>query len=266
MKKIGHIKNIIAVASGKGGVGKSTTAANLALALSTAGYKVAMVDADIHGPSQALILNVESDSPEMNGVLMKPKNSHGIEIMSMGMMSREDSPMIWGGTMTSLALEYMIHYTEWSEIDYMIVDMPPGTGDIAITMLQKIPVTAGVIVTTPQDVALIDVKKGLSMFQKLNIPIAGIIENMSMHVCSNCGNVEHIFGEGGGKNISENFNVKFLGSLPLEKKIRIDADCGCPTVISEPDGLITAIYKNIAISIKEEVDRLNQEDELEKRH
>ena len=266
MKKLSNIKHIIAVASGKGGVGKSTTAANIALALSANGHRVAMVDADIHGPSQALILNVESGAPEMNGVLMKPKISYDIQVMSMGMMSKEDSPMIWGGTMTSLALEYMIHYTEWSDIDYMVVDMPPGTGDIAITMLQRVPVTAGVIVTTPQDVALIDVKKGLAMFQKLNIPVAGVVENMSMHVCQNCGSVEHIFGEGGGKHISDNFGVDLLGSLPLEKNIRVAADSGSPTVISDPNGTISAIYKDIASKIEEHVRQLEKDDELDKRH
>ena len=241
------IKNIIAVASGKGGVGKSTTSVNIALALHSEGARVAILDADIYGPSQPRMLGVKDLRPEgsENGNMI-PVPAHGIQSMSIGYLVDEATPMVWRGPMVTQALDQLIHKTEWEDIDYMIIDMPPGTGDTQLTISQKIPVSGAVIVTTPQDIALIDAKKGLAMFEKVNIPILGIIENMSMHICSNCGHAEAIFGHGGGKNMASDSGVNFLGALPLEINIRIDADDGTPTVVKDPNGKTAEIYKAIA--------------------
>ena len=241
------IKNIIVIASGKGGVGKSTTSVNLALALHSEGARVAILDADIYGPSQPRMLGVKDLRPEgsENGNMI-PVPAHGIQSMSIGYLVDEATPMVWRGPMVTQALEQLIHKTEWEDIDYMIIDMPPGTGDTQLTISQKIPVSGAVIVTTPQDIALIDAKKGLAMFEKVNIPILGIIENMSMHICSNCGHAEAIFGHGGGENMASDSGVNFLGALPLEINIRIDADDGTPTVVKDPNGKTAEIYKAIA--------------------
>lgn len=245
--KLPEVKNIIAVASGKGGVGKSTTAVNLALALQAEGAKVAILDADIYGPSQPRMLGVSKIKPETTGEgKLLPVLGHGMQSMSIGFLVDEENPMIWRGPMVTQALEQMLRDTLWRKVDYMIIDLPPGTGDIQLTMSQKIPVSGSVVVTTPQDIALIDAKKGLKMFEKVNIPILGIIENMSMHICSNCGNEEEIFGVGGGKSMAGEAGVNFLGALPLEMGIRLNSDNGIPSVVKDPDGRITEIYKEIA--------------------
>ena len=241
------IKNIIVVASGKGGVGKSTTSVNLALALHSEGAKVAILDADIYGPSQPRMLGVKDLRPEgTESGNMVPVPAHGIQSMSIGYLVDEASPMVWRGPMVTQALDQLIRKTEWSDIDYMIIDMPPGTGDTQLTISQKIPVSGAVIVTTPQDIALIDAKKGLAMFEKVNIPILGIIENMSMHICSSCGHAEAIFGHGGGKDMANDSGAEFLGALPLEINIRTDVDEGTPTVVKDPQGKTAEIYKGIA--------------------
>ena len=241
------VKNIIAVASGKGGVGKSTTAVNLALALQSEGAKVALLDADIYGPSQPRMLGAKELKPkgDENGN-MKPVIAHGIQSMSIGYLVEESAPMVWRGPMVTQALEQLLKNTEWSDIDYMIVDLPPGTGDTQLTLSQRIPVSGAVIVTTPQDIALIDAQKGLSMFEKVNIPILGIVENMSIHVCSNCGHTEEIFGNGGGRKMAGSTDTNFLGALPLQLDIRTDLDEGKPTVIKNPESPAALIYQEIS--------------------
>jgi ATP-binding protein involved in chromosome partitioning len=247
VEKLPEVKNIIAVASGKGGVGKSTTAVNLALALQAEGAKVAILDADIYGPSQPRMLGVKDIKPETSGEgKLLPVLGCGMQSMSIGYLVDEENPMIWRGPMVTQALEQMLRDTLWRKVDYMVIDLPPGTGDIQLTMSQKIPVSGSVVVTTPQDIALIDAKKGLKMFEKVNIPILGIVENMSMHICSNCGNEEEIFGVGGGKAMAEEAGAAFLGALPLEKDIRLNVDNGMPSVAKEPNGRIAEIYKEIA--------------------
>lgn len=242
-----EVKNIIAVASGKGGVGKSTTAVNLALALQAEGAKVAMLDADIYGPSQPRMLGVKDLKPETTGEgKLLPILGHGMQSMSIGYLVDEENPMIWRGPMVTQALEQMLRDTLWRGVDYMVIDLPPGTGDTQLTLSQKIPVSGSVIVTTPQDIALIDAKKGLKMFEKVNIPILGIVENMSLHICSNCGHEEAIFGVGGGEAMASEAGAKFLGALPLEKDIRTDVDEGTPTVAKDPDGRVAEIYREIA--------------------
>ena len=241
------VKNIIAVASGKGGVGKSTTAVNLALALAQEGASVGILDADIYGPSQPQMLGIAGQQPESHdGQNMEPLEAHGIKAMSIGFMVDVETPMVWRGPMVAQALDQLLGQTNWGEIDYLIVDMPPGTGDIQLSMSQKVPVTGAVIVTTPQDIALIDARKGLKMFEKVNIPILGIVENMSIHICSKCGHEEHIFGTGGGEQMGKDYNVEFLGSLPLELAIREMADSGKPTVVGAPDSRAAEIYRGIA--------------------
>lgn len=246
LKPMPNVKNIIAVASGKGGVGKSTTAVNLALALSSEGATVGVLDADIYGPSQPTMLGIQGKPESEDGQLIEPMTGHGIQAMSIGFLIDEDTPMVWRGPMVTSALEQLLKQTSWQNLDYLIIDMPPGTGDIQLTLSQKVPVTGAVIVTTPQDIALLDARKGLKMFEKVGVPILGVIENMAMHVCTNCGHKEHIFGQGGGERMAADYNIKYLGGLPLDLRIREQADAGKPTVVSDPDGEIAKSYKDIA--------------------
>ena len=251
------VKNIIAVASGKGGVGKSTTAVNLALALAAEGATVGNLDADIYGPSQPQMLGI-SDRPEsLDGKSMEPLESHGIQAMSIGFLVDVDTPMVWRGPMVTGALEQLLRETNWRDLDYLVIDLPPGTGDIQLTLSQKIPVTGAIIVTTPQDIALLDARKGLKMFEKVGIPILGIVENMSTHICSNCGHEEHIFGAGGAEKMCKDYNVDLLGALPLDIRIREQTDGGAPTVITEPDSQIAATYKQIARTTAIKLSRLS---------
>ncbi|WP_019530560.1 iron-sulfur cluster carrier protein ApbC [Dasania marina] len=242
------VKNIIAVASGKGGVGKSTTAVNIALALVRDGAKVGLLDADIYGPSQALMLGVaEGTRPEPHGEKgMQPVCALGLQSMSMAYLVTEQTPMVWRGPMASGALEQLLRQTHWQDLDYLIIDMPPGTGDIQLTLSQRVPVAGSVIVTTPQDIALLDAKKGIEMFKKVNVPVLGVVENMATHICSACGHQEHIFGEGGGQRIAQQYGVPLLGALPLSLTIRQQTDAGRPTVIAEPEGEIASLYGDIA--------------------
>lgn len=246
VKPIAGVKNIIAVASGKGGVGKSTTAVNLALALSAEGAEVAILDADIYGPSQPRMLGSHAKPESKDGRTMEPIMSYHLQSMSIGYLIDEETPMIWRGPMVTQALEQLLRDTNWKDVDYLVVDLPPGTGDIQLTLAQKVPVTGAIIVTTPQDIALLDARKGLKMFEKVEIPVVGIIENMSTHICSQCGHEEHIFGAGGGLRMAEQYEVDFLGALPLDLRIREDADSGRPTVVADPDGRIAQIYREIA--------------------
>ncbi|MEZ0231296.1 MAG: iron-sulfur cluster carrier protein ApbC [Methylophilaceae bacterium] len=246
---IPNVKNIIAVASGKGGVGKSTTAVNLALALAAEGAQVGILDADIYGPSQPQMLGISGRPDSTDGKSIEPMQSHGIQAMSIGFLVDTDTPMVWRGPMVVGALEQLLRDTRWKDLDYLVVDLPPGTGDIQLTLSQKVPVTGAVIVTTPQDIALLDARKGLKMFEKVGIPILGIVENMSTHICSNCGHEEHIFGAGGAEVMSKDYNVDLLGSLPLDIRIREQTDNGKPTVIAEPDSQIAHTYKKIARTI-----------------
>jgi ATP-binding protein involved in chromosome partitioning len=246
VKLLPNVKNIIAVASGKGGVGKSTTAVNLALALAAEGASVGMLDADIYGPSQPMMLGIQGRPESKDGKTLEPMEGHGIQASSIGFMIDMDTPMVWRGPMVTQALEQLLRDTNWRELDYLIVDMPPGTGDIHLTLAQKIPVTGAVIVTTPQDIALLDARKGLKMFEKVGIPILGIVENMAIHTCTNCGHKEHVFGQGGGERMAKEYDIEYLGGLPLSMSIRVQADSGKPTVVSDPDGEISEIYKSIA--------------------
>ena len=247
LKPLKGVKNIIAVASGKGGVGKSTTAANLALALAQEGATVGLLDADIYGPSIPQMLGLAGRQPDTeDGTSMEPLKAYDVQTMSIGYMIDVDSPMVWRGPMVTQALEQLLNQTNWKDVDYLIVDMPPGTGDTQLTLAQKVPVTGAVIVTTPQDIALIDARKGLKMFDKVGIPIFGLVENMSIHICSNCGHEEHIFGHGGGEQMCKDYNTEFLGALPLELAIREMADAGKPTVVGAPDSRAADIYRAIA--------------------
>ncbi len=241
-----NIKNIIAVASGKGGVGKSTTAVNLALALAAEGAKVGILDADIYGPSIPTMLGLSGFPESVDNKTMTPKMAYGVQTMSIGYLINADQPMIWRGPMATNTLQQLLRDTNWVDVDYLIIDLPPGTGDIQLTLAQQIPVSGAIIVTTPQDIALIDAQRGLGMFAKVNVPVLGIVENMSMHICSKCGHAEAIFGEGGGAAMSEKNKVDFLGSLPLDINIRKYGDSGKPTVVAEPDGRAAQIYKEIA--------------------
>ncbi len=245
LKPMPGVKNIIAVASGKGGVGKSTTAVNLALALSAEGARVGILDADIYGPSQPTMLGL-SGKPEVDGQSILPKVAYGVQSMSIGYLIDEDTPMIWRGPMVTGALQQLLNDTRWDKLDYLIIDLPPGTGDIQLTLAQQIPVSAAVIVTTPQDIALLDAQRGLKMFEKVSVPVLGIIENMSLHVCSKCGHEEPIFGSGGALKMSEKYAVDLLGSLPLDIRIREQADSGHPTVVADPLGRSAQIYREIA--------------------
>jgi ATP-binding protein involved in chromosome partitioning len=244
-----NVKNIIAVASGKGGVGKSTTAANLALALAAEGASVGLLDADIYGPSQPMMMGIEGRPDSADGKTMEPMERHGVQVMSIGFLVDQDQAMIWRGPMATQALEQLLRQTNWKDLDYLIVDMPPGTGDIQLTLSQRVPMTGAVIVTTPQDIALLDAKKGIKMFEKVGVPILGIVENMAVHVCEKCGHVEHIFGEEGGKRLAAEYKMDYLGALPLDIKIRLQADSGAPTVVSDPDGEVAGIYKAVARSV-----------------
>jgi ATP-binding protein involved in chromosome partitioning len=241
-----QVKNVIAVASGKGGVGKSTTAVNLALALAAEGAKVGILDADIYGPSQPRMLGAQQRPESRDGKSMEPVMAHGLQSMSVGYLIDEEAPMIWRGPMVTQALQQLLSETNWRDIDYLVVDLPPGTGDIQLTLAQKIPVSGAVIVTTPQDIALLDARKGLKMFEKVEVPVLGIVENMSIHICSQCGHAEHIFGSGGGESMAKQYGVAFLGALPLDVHIREDADGGRPSVVADPDGAVANIYRDIA--------------------
>ena len=246
LKPLVGIKNIIAVASGKGGVGKSTTAVNLALALQAEGATVGILDADIYGPSIPRMLGCKGQPESSDGKSLEPMIGHGIQSMSIGYLIEEDTPMIWRGPMVTQALEQLLNDTRWSGVDYLIIDLPPGTGDIQLTLAQKIPVSGAVIVTTPQDIALLDARKGLKMFEKVEVPVLGVIENMSIHICSQCGHAEHIFGEGGGERMSAEHGVDLLGALPLDIRIREQSDNGNPTVAAMQDSQISSIYRSIA--------------------
>ena len=246
VKLVPGVKNIVAVASGKGGVGKSTTAVNLALALAAEGASVGILDADIYGPSQPMMLGIAGRPESRDGKTLEPLEAYGVQAMSIGFLIDTETPMVWRGPMVTQALEQLLKDTNWREVDYLIVDMPQGTGDIQLTLAQKVPVTGAVIVTTPQDIALIDARKGLKMFEKVGVPIVGIVENMSIHICSKCGHAEHIFGEGGAQKMCADYNATFLGSLPLDIHIREQADSGRPSVVSDPDGPVANAYKAIA--------------------
>jgi len=259
VKLLPGVKNIIAVASGKGGVGKSTTAVNLALALSAEGAQVGILDADIYGPSQPMMLGITGRPESIEENTMEPMVGHGIQASSIGFLIDDDAPMVWRGPMVTSALEQLLRQTRWRDLDYLIVDMPPGTGDIQLTLAQKVPVTGAVIVTTPQDVALLDARKGLKMFEKVGVPIVGIIENMSTYVCPSCGHEEHVFGTGGGQKMCKEYGVDFLGDLPLNLSIREHADAGRPTVVADPDGAISTIYKTIARRVAIKVASLSKD-------
>ncbi|NEN76077.1 iron-sulfur cluster carrier protein ApbC [Pelistega sp. NLN82] len=246
LKPIETIKNIIAVASGKGGVGKSTTSVNLAVALAQSGARVGILDADIYGPSQPLLLGVKG-KPELNAKQhMIPPKAHGVWVNSFGFLVEENRAAIWRGPMVVQAMNQLLSLTEWPDLDYLIVDMPPGTGDIALSLAQKVPVVGAVIVTTPQDIALLDVRKGVSMFQTVNVPVLGIVENMSVHICSQCGHAEHIFGQDGGKALAESQSIDYLGGLPLDIKVREQSDGGVPIVAADPQSKISLIYRQMA--------------------
>ena len=246
VKLVPGIKNIIAVASGKGGVGKSTTAANLALALAAEGAAVGVLDADIYGTSQPMMLGIAGRPQSTDGKSLEPMMGHGLQAISIGFLIDMDTPMVWRGPMVTQALEQLLKDTRWRDLDYLVVDLPPGTGDIQLTLAQKVPVTGVVIVTTPQDIALIDARKGLKMFEKVGIPILGIVENMSIHVCPKCGHESHIFGSGGAERMCKEYGTELLGQLPLDESIREQADSGKPTVVSDPDGRAAGIYRRIA--------------------
>lgn len=249
LRPLPNVRNIIAVASGKGGVGKSTTSVNLALALSQQGAKVGLLDADIYGPSAPIMLGINERPTSIDGKSMRPIEAHGIQTNSLGFLMQDDAPAIWRGPMATQALTQLITQTAWNDLDYLIVDMPPGTGDIALTMAQKIPLVGAIVVTTPQDMALADAKKGLRMFQQVNVPVLGIVENMSVHVCSNCGHAEAIFGQHGGREMAEQYNVPWLGSLPLAMTIREQTDSGNPTVAAAPESAEAQLYHDIATKV-----------------
>jgi len=240
------VKNVVAIASGKGGVGKSTTTTNIALALAAEGAQVGILDADIYGPSQPMMMGLSGRPESADGKTIEPLVNYGVRVMSIGFLVEADQAMIWRGPMATQALDQLLRQTQWGELDYLLVDMPPGTGDIALTLSQRVPLTGAVIVTTPQDIALLDARKGLTMFEKVNVPILGIVENMSVYVCPNCGHSEHIFGADGGRRMAEQYKVEYLGALPLNLKIREQTDSGHPTVVAEPDGEIARIYKQVA--------------------
>jgi len=246
VKRLEKVKNIIAIASGKGGVGKSTTSVNLALSLAAEGATVGLLDADIYGPSQPRMMGLSGQPESSDGKTIEPMVNYGVQTMSIGFLIEEDTPMVWRGPMVTQALEQLLNDTNWKDLDYLLIDLPPGTGDTQLTLAQKVPVSGAVIVTTPQDIALLDARKGLKMFEKVAVPILGIVENMSTHICSSCGHEEHIFGSGGGSKMADEANVNLLGALPLEMNIRLQADSGKPTVVADPDSRTSDIYREIA--------------------
>jgi ATP-binding protein involved in chromosome partitioning len=254
MKNLPNVKHIIAIASGKGGVGKSTTAVNLAIALAQLGARTGILDADIYGPSQPMMLGVTTPPNVKNQKTLTPVLAHGVQSMSIGYLIDENTPMVWRGPMVSMALQQLLHDTHWDDLDYLIIDLPPGTGDIQLTLAQKIPVSGAIIVTTPQDLALLDARRAYEMFRKVQVPVLGVIENMSIHVCSKCGYHEPIFGEGGGKQLAEKYGIELLGSLPLDIQIREQTDSGKPTVVADPNGPIANLYLHIA---KEVINKLS---------
>lgn len=246
LKVLPEVRNVIAVASGKGGVGKSTTAVNLALALADEGATVGVLDADIYGPSQPTMLGIEGRPASPDGKTMEPMIGHGLQVSSIGFLIDQDTPMVWRGPMATQALEQLLRQTRWRDLDYLVVDMPPGTGDIHLTLAQKIPVTGAVIVTTPQDIALLDARKAIRMFEKVGVPILGVVENMAVHICSNCGHQEHIFGSGGGHKMAADYGIDYLGALPLDIRIREQTDAGRPTLAADRGGEIADTYRTIA--------------------
>lgn len=257
IKSMENVRNIIAVASGKGGVGKSTTSVNLALALAAEGARVGLLDADIYGPSVQMMLGVpQGQRPKQYGThYLLPVEAHGVQSMSMGYLVTEDTPMVWRGPMATGALQQLLNQTYWQDLDYLIIDMPPGTGDIQLTLSQKVPVSGAVVVTTPQDIALLDAKKGVEMFRKVSVPVLGIVENMAVHICSDCGHQEHVFGQGGGERMATTYNVPMLGALPLSLQIREQADCGQPVVAADPNGSAASLYRHVAIGMTVELAR-----------
>jgi len=260
LKPLAGVKNIVAVASGKGGVGKSTTAANLALAWAVQGAKVGLLDADIYGPSQPLMMGLAGQRPvSADGKRLIPPAAHGVKVMSIGFMIDAEQPMVWRGPMVTQALSQLLADTDWGELDYLVVDMPPGTGDIQLTLAQRVPVSGAVIVTTPQDIALLDARKGLKMFEKVDVRVLGVVENMSVHVCTQCGHVEHLFGSGGGARMAADYGVTLLGELPLDMRIREDADAGRPTVIAEPGSQRALAYLQMARRTAARLSRLNKD-------
>ena len=255
LKPLANVRNIIAVGSGKGGVGKSTTAVNLALALAAEGLKVGILDADVYGPSVPMMLGLSGRPDSPDGKTITPMQAHGVEAMSIGLLVDQDTPMIWRGPMATQALSQLLNDTRWGDLDVLVVDLPPGTGDIQLTMAQKIPVAGAVIVTTPQDIATLDARKALKMFEKVNIPVLGLIENMAVHVCGNCGHAERIFGEGGGRKMAEQYGVVQLGALPLETGIREHGDAGTPIVAAQPDSPAAQAYRTAARALLAELDK-----------
>jgi ATP-binding protein involved in chromosome partitioning len=253
------VKNIVAVASGKGGVGKSTTAVNLALALAAEGASVGLLDADIYGPSVPMMMGISGKPDTSDGKTMEPMRNHGVQVMSIGFLVDADQAMIWRGPMATQALEQLLRQTNWQDLDYLVVDMPPGTGDIQLTLSQRVPMTGAVIVTTPQDIALLDARKGIKMFEKVGVPILGIVENMAVHVCTQCGHVEHIFGADGGRQIAAQYETEYLGAMPLALSIREQADSGRPTVVADPRGEFAGIYKALARKVAVAISAKNKD-------
>ena len=261
-KAVPGVKHLIAVASGKGGVGKSTTTTNLALALASSGARVGVLDADLYGPSQPRMLGLKGMPDSPDGKTLEPLMGHGIQTMSIGFLVDEESPIIWRGPMITQALTRLVYETRWDDLDYLIVDLPPGTGDIHLTMAQRLPVSGAVIVTTPQDSALLDARKGMRMFEKVNVPVIGIIENMSTHICTECGHEEHIFGEGGARKMAEEAGTELLGELPLDIRIRTGSDSGLPILITSPDSSLATAYQSIAVRIVRSISAIGARTEI----